>query len=65
MNRNEKRNFEVGYKQAMAGKPANEKLYDYRGYADGYDAGSCDRPSMEEAIGIDIRKEQNSPLGGF
>ena len=32
-------------------------------YYEAYDAGECDRPSLDEAMGVDYQKEMSDPLG--
>jgi hypothetical protein len=56
-----KHNFEIGYKHGINGKAMNQSLADnYPGYADGWDAGWCDMPTLEELIPIDVAKERST-----
>ena len=57
---NKQKNFEFGYKAGIQGKPFRKELADYAGYLDGWDAGNCDRPSLEELIPIDVAKERST-----
>ena len=54
-------NYEIGYKHGYNGKAMNQQLADsYPGYAEGYDHGHCDMPSLEELIPISIGKEMST-----
>ena len=57
---NRQKNWEIGYRQGYNGKPLNQDLVKYPGYYDGWDAGYCDMPTLEERIPIDIAKERST-----
>lgn len=56
------RNFNIGYNQAMKGAAYNPALAAYAGYAEGWDAGNSDRPSLDD-LTLDIASERSNPLG--
>jgi hypothetical protein len=57
---NKQRNFEFGYRDGVNGRAFRREYADYPGYLDGWDAGNCDRPSLDELLGVDIGKEQST-----
>jgi len=55
---NRQKNYEFGYREGFKGLPVRrEFIAKYPGYYDGWDAGNCDRPTLEEMIPIDIEHE--------
>jgi len=57
---NKQRNFEFGYREGFNGRPFRQDLAGYPGYAEGWDAGNCDRPSLDELLGVDVDKERSA-----
>ena len=57
---NKQRNYEAGYRAGFSGKPFNAELTKYTGYDDGWDAGNCDRPTLEELMPLDVAKERST-----
>ena len=49
--------FDMGYADAMAGRKFNEAYDGDRHYEDGFDAGQCDRPTLDELMPLDAAKE--------
>jgi hypothetical protein len=61
MSKSRLHNYNVGYKHGYSGKELNQELANtYPGYYDGWHDGWSDMPSLEERIGIDIRKERST-----
>lgn len=57
---NRTKNFNTGYKQGFEGVPFNITLDQFPGYADGWDAGNCDRPTLDELLPLDVAKERST-----
>jgi hypothetical protein len=57
---NRQKNFEIGYRQGYNGIEYKPELSKYAGYDDGWDAGNCDRPTLEELIPMDRNKEAST-----
>lgn len=55
--RNEQKNYDTGYRHGYNGRELRVELAAYPGYADGWDAGHCDRPSLDELLPLDRAKE--------
>jgi hypothetical protein len=56
---NKQKNFNIGYKQAITGNSYNTELSKYPGYDEGFDAGHCDRPTLDDLMPLDVAKESN------
>ena len=52
--------FDAGYDDGYNGRTFSD-AWDCESYDAGYDAGNCDRPSLEE-LSMDVAKEARDPL---
>ena len=52
--------WETGYDDGYNGRDASKN--ENANYADGYDIGCCDCPSLED-LSMDVAKEVHDPLG--
>jgi hypothetical protein len=59
---NEQFNFNLGYRRALRGVKYEPRLGAYKGYAEGWDAGNSDRPSLDD-LTLDVASERRNPLG--
>ena len=57
---NRAKNYETGYRMGINGVPFNPEFAKYTGYEDGWDAGNCDRPTLDEILPIDVAKERST-----
>lgn len=53
--------WKIGYQDGINGREAQVAIESVN-YANGYDIGCCDRPSLEE-LSLDVTKEACDPLG--
>ncbi len=59
----DKRLYDYGYRDGRAGRPHNNEAGELSpAYTDGWCDGDSDRPTLDEAVGVDVEKERVDPL---